>query len=942
MPPSSDKQNKIARGLTVTGTCNKLALIVPPAPQQASELFMKLSPNNQCENCRQAGGSTFVLSRKSKKVKACAQPWIWKARSSRMCSAVWDDIHDSVSTTKCTTRKTPEIEVNEIAMEVPQERRRKQLDIPRVTGATHKSRALHRRITMTPENVDAKRRDLKRTPLGLLHFDINRAETNSRESEVNSPLVVGKETRLKPASHRVVAGIVQDKQNDVNINLFSCPSTNAPTEISTEAAIPTEISTEAAISVIMKKVNAKELDDSIRGLAAAILDQVAKDQEQDGHFRGLKLTYKRPDSGKRQVTRQYVELVKATDLKEGAKTRTWKNPGAKEQYIRTRVSFLRSIIDILCGKEDLILKRTVLSGLAKSRDSKLRGTFVWETSCLDLMDCITIQSENSLSTNQIVSIFSMIEKLLDKNMKLVPSRLKKKIGDVENSKFIKCFHNMIEARISETGSAQCVFYFLKNIPLLCEMLITSSLTEGKMEDSISFSHFRDTIIFGRGVDRGGSDVIALLRLVNRLDGNAGKYCIPTSILEEGSEDYENLKRTVLDPERNKTMDLLSAKKVHFITLQIKNGGEVRHAEAISIQFTSLQIPAFNPANLQVRVIVAREALILQNIQEQESFRERAIFAKSDDRETPCEIEIDPLSIQSMEDELPLYLRLVKVIHPQTELDEACDEVIGLEILSRYNSGILYSFRFASPIILDPQESNNDIITATCQRSIMIDTDDGKMSAMCAGLGTCSSTFSCPRCVRRTSSRSCAKWLEEWRHLFPEDMTFEDCPLREGEVYGYDACRKKAVDRLGPNDDYTTTKRNSNDLDIDATKSVLREPLKNIDIDLLHGDALHLHEGILTHLTETTRDLLVRASATSTHNTPNINSQIEGAVVLCKEQMNVGKSREYKASKKFFEGMKRMLSEKEGQYAAFISMHPEPRLPNIEEEANNLLDARDNI
>ena len=62
------------------------------------------------------------------------------------------------------------------------------------------------------------------------------------------------------------------------------------------------------------------------------------------------------------------------------------------------------------------------------------------------------------------------------------------------------------------------------------------------------------------------------------------------------------------------MDLLSAKYVHFITLQIKNGGEVHHAEAISIQFMSVQIPAFNPANLQVRVIVAMEALILQNIQ----------------------------------------------------------------------------------------------------------------------------------------------------------------------------------------------------------------------------------------------------------------------------------------------------------------------------------------
>ena len=170
MPPSSDKQNTIARGLTVPGTCNKLALIVPPALQQAYALFMKLSPNNQCENCRQASRSTFVLSRRSKKVKPCAHPWKWKARSSRMCSAVWDDIHDSVSTTKCRTRKIPEIEVNEIAMKVPQERRRKQLDIPPVTGATHKSRALHRRIMMTPENVDPKRRDLKRTPLGLLQL----------------------------------------------------------------------------------------------------------------------------------------------------------------------------------------------------------------------------------------------------------------------------------------------------------------------------------------------------------------------------------------------------------------------------------------------------------------------------------------------------------------------------------------------------------------------------------------------------------------------------------------------------------------------------------------------------------------------------------------------------------------------------------------------------
>ena len=48
-----------------------------------------------------------------------------------------------------------------------------------------------------------------------------------------------------------------------------------------------------------------------------------------------------------------------------------------------------------------------------------------------------------------------------------------------------------------------------------------------------------------------------------------------------------------------------------------------------------------------------------------------------------------------------------------------------------------------------------------------------------------------------------------------------------------------------------------DDDFEDTKSELRELLKNIDIDLLHGDALHLREGILTHLTEeTARDLLV--------------------------------------------------------------------------------------
>jgi hypothetical protein len=126
-----------------------------------------------------------------------------------------------------------------------------------------------------------------------------------------------------------------------------------------------------------------------------------------------------------------------------------------------------------------------------------------------------------------------------------PAQLKKKIGAI-NWSLLPVQYKTVDTEVKEGTHEKCIFYFIENLPLLVELMISCSKMDKSFTDSSEISNFKNTHLFFRGIDRGGDDLIDMLHYGNCLDGNSGKYCIPTSVLEKGSEKYSNLAATTFE------------------------------------------------------------------------------------------------------------------------------------------------------------------------------------------------------------------------------------------------------------------------------------------------------------------------------------------------------------------------------------------------------------
>ena len=126
----------------------------------------------------------------------------------------------------------------------------------------------------------------------------------------------------------------------------------------------------------------------------------------------------------------------------------------------------------------------------------------------------------------------------------LPGRLRQKMGTLERHRTLKVKYKLVRCVTGADKTKMCVHYWIPQIPLLVEKLTASCIEQKKFENSIDFSHLKNKIIVCIGVDRGGGDVINMLRIGNRKDGNTAEHSIPISVVEKATEDYDVLKKTV--------------------------------------------------------------------------------------------------------------------------------------------------------------------------------------------------------------------------------------------------------------------------------------------------------------------------------------------------------------------------------------------------------------
>ena len=149
----------------------------------------------------------------------------------------------------------------------------------------------------------------------------------------------------------------------------------------------------------------------------------------------------------------------------------------------------------------------------------------------------------------------LIEKNMLKKKKAFDAQLRKKIGKKEKQGAFSSTAMLVECKVTKDKTNMCVFCFTKNAPLLMERMLSSCILEDTFEVSFQFSNFVDKIIFKFGADRGGGDLMIMIGLANRIDGNTSFFTIPIDVVENATEDRSNLEKTIYSKERKQIIEI---------------------------------------------------------------------------------------------------------------------------------------------------------------------------------------------------------------------------------------------------------------------------------------------------------------------------------------------------------------------------------------------------
>jgi hypothetical protein len=503
---------------------------------------------------------------------------------------------------------------------------------------------------------------------------------------------------------------------------------------------------------------------------------------------------------------------------------------SRKKAIERKAKRVGNILERLCrSTQDC---KSVLFKLVKDQG----GSLFWDPFFLGIADIIAIRLRaggTAASTNMILRVLGAVGILLGVTKFLAP-QAKKRIGDFERNALPIDF-KIATCNIAHGKEAACVFYWIKNVCLLIERLICSSIVAGKQQPSFKFSSFKDVHIIYDNIDRGGGDLIHMLRNGNREDGNTSEYCIPISVVESASEDHANLKKTVLSKERGEVVQMMLDKKLSILEIHVPECGDVR---CIIMELASSKKIA------QVTVGLLEDE-IFQSIDDEGYEEFRRCSVTSEDRKLPDKIVVpsDTAALEHLDDgrwHLTLSLQMVQV--KTNDVDQS--SYVGCRL-----PDFEYSFKFdlSVPITLSKE---SEAIWAKWMPVICFPAHDGKMMTHVCGLGSCGVTFPCPCCIRRIDCES----LPAWAAIeFPEEVEgiiCEDFPLQKGD-YSYAALSAKNKQLLGPNHEFSAAEKESTipKATINATRSVNSEILQRLEPELINCDGMHITQGYMTHLTE---------------------------------------------------------------------------------------------
>ena len=178
----------------------------------------------------------------------------------------------------------------------------------------------------------------------------------------------------------------------------------------------------------------------------------------------------------------------------------------------------KEIQNVLCTAiPDINVRKDVLSYILKGQFNVDICFDKVKKKQLSVVDCIAIRMKggHGMSNRSFERMMKALVLFMKDNNMLrvsdpIPLGLRKKMGNLEGKGTLRVKHQLIRCATGGDKTEMCLHYWIPQIPLLVDKLISSCIEQGKFEDSFSFSHLPNKIIIGVGCDRGGGDFINLM------------------------------------------------------------------------------------------------------------------------------------------------------------------------------------------------------------------------------------------------------------------------------------------------------------------------------------------------------------------------------------------------------------------------------------------------
>ncbi|CAB9513297.1 hypothetical protein SEMRO_583_G170680.1 [Seminavis robusta] len=419
---------------------------------------------------------------------------------------------------------------------------------------------------------------------------------------------------------------------------------------------------------------------------------------------------------------------------------------------------------------------------------------------------------------------------------LFPKQLRRRISEFEKCTLdVELSFEVVPLEMNGDGKMKpCIHAWVSNPPIVLEGLTRSALVAGKFQQSETVSSHKGEILVVQGCDKGGNVTLSLMRVANRMDGNAPQFCFPLAFYEDGRESYANLAKTIYDDSKTVQpfIQALLDGKFHMITASASQGTDVIDAQCLLVQFSGYSVYEKSRAFIQDtcgRVLPdADHRELLAHVDE----------AKS--RSQPATVSLDRVRANCS-----LAIRLVRSDPAKTEGDDSSlgasyAGILLYETTQTQQRTLVARLQFTSTLSV----SSNAEVMLRCYGCRPFTADDLKLNIAVSGQGTAASKYPCPICVASKDQLSlCVHNLA----AIP--------PLRVGEHHNRNL-HARFLEVAGGRAMKVATDSSAASMEIkDLAKSVVNRPLLLTPPPQNTAGSMHVCQGLMTHLTRRTFQLL---------------------------------------------------------------------------------------